>query len=218
MKQNPGFIGVRAFTLLLLAVIGLFAQSDGPSKPQDYVTMGRDRFVSGDYKQASVDFERAFALDPSSAECALWLGRSYGRRAEISSPFTAAKYASKARAYFEKAVALDPSNENALNDLFDYYLESPGFGGGGYDKAKSIASQIARLDPPQGRLDEAKLANRRTQFDTAAEQLRRASKATSREVARLLDLARDLARRGQIAESDRAFQQAEKLLKEAPGV
>ncbi len=212
---------MRAFTLLLLSGIGLFAQSAGLSEPpdsaQDYVAKGRDRFMSSDYKQASEYFERAFALDPSSAECALWLGRSYGRRAEISSPFTASKYASQARDYFEKAVALDPNNENALNDLFDYYLESPGFWGGGYDKAESIASQIARLDPPQGRLEEAKLADRRTQFDTAAEQLRRASKATSREVARLLDLARSLARRGQIAESDRAFQQAEKLLKEAPG-
>ena len=208
---------MRAFTLLLLSGIGLFAQSEAPSNPQDNVAVGRDRFLSGDYKQASEAFERAFTLDPSSAECALWLGRSYSRRAEISSPFTASKYASRARAYFEKAVALDPNNENALNDLFDYYLEAPGFGGGGYDKAESIAHQIARLNPPQGRLDEAKLADRRTQFDTAAEQLRRASKATSREVARLLDLARDLARRGQIAESDRAFQQAEKLLKEASG-
>src|SRR5580700_8054279 len=77
MRQNRGFIGMRAFTLLLLSGIGLFAQSEAPSNPQDYVAVGRDRFLSGDYKQASEAFERAFALDPSSAECALWLGRSY---------------------------------------------------------------------------------------------------------------------------------------------
>jgi tetratricopeptide (TPR) repeat protein len=161
--------------------------------------------------------ERVFALDPSSSECALWLGRSYSRRAEISSPFTGSKYASKARAYFEKAAALDPNDEGVLNDLFDFYLEAPGFWGGGYEKAESIAARIARLDPSQGHLDETKLADRRVQFDTASEQFRRVSKATSREVARLLDLARNLARRGQIAQSEHAREQAEKLLEEAPG-
>ena len=67
-----------------------------------------------------------------------WLGRAYGRRAETSNPFTAPGYASKARQMFEKSVALDPSNKEATGDLLDFYLEAPGFMGGGYEKAEAL--------------------------------------------------------------------------------
>ena len=45
--------------------------------------------------------------------------------------FTATGLASKARQNFERAVQLDPQNREALSDLFEYYLEAPGFLGGG---------------------------------------------------------------------------------------
>ena len=37
---------------------------------------------------------------------------------------------------FERAVALDPANREAVGDLFDYYLGAPGFLGGGANKRK----------------------------------------------------------------------------------
>ena len=81
--------------------------------------------------------EKAFNAQPSNADYALWLGRAYGRRAETSGPFTAPGFASKARQYFEKAARLNPRNLEALSDLFEYYLEAPGFLGGGMDKAQN---------------------------------------------------------------------------------
>ena len=63
-----------------------------------------------------------------------WLGKAQGRRAETASPFTAPSYASKARQAFEKSVELDGKNLEAINDLFSYYLEAPGFLGGGLNK------------------------------------------------------------------------------------
>ena len=51
-------------------------------------------------------------------------------------------HASKARQYFERAVALDPANEEAMNDLFDYYLQAPGFLGGGFERAEQVAKRI----------------------------------------------------------------------------
>jgi cytochrome c-type biogenesis protein CcmH/NrfG len=243
MKQIRGLINVRVFTLVLLAFADLLGQTTDPlSKAEDlyrhtdymgsltlvresglvsgeaYFLTGRDYSMLGDYKKAAEAFERAFALEPSSAQCALWLGRSYGRRAETSSPFSAPKYASKARAYFEKAVALDPGNQEALSDLFDYYLEAPGFLGGGYDKAEGIAQQIGERNPADGRLAKAELADRRKQFDSVEDQLRRAIQTAPRQVGRVLDLAGNLARQGRIAESEAAFDTAERLAPDSPQV
>ncbi len=180
--------------------------------------IGRDHFMLGDYKKAAEAFEQAFSIDPASSEYAHWLGRSYGRRAETSLPFFAAGYASKARAYFEKAVALDPMNGEALNDLFDYYLEAPGFLGGGYDKAEAIAQRIAERNQAEGHFAQAQLADRRRQFDTAEEQLRRAIDVAPRQVGRVLDLARYLARHGRTAESESVFDHAEQLAPNSPQV
>jgi cytochrome c-type biogenesis protein CcmH/NrfG len=190
-----------------LTLIGESGQASGKA----YDLIGRDNFMLGDYKKASEALERAFAMEPRNAEYALWLGRSFGRRAETSLPMAAPRYAAKARAYFEKAVALDPGNEQALNDLFDYYLEAPGFRGGGYDKAEQVAKRIGERDAPQGQLAQAELADRRKQFDTAGEKLRRAADVGAAHLNRWLDLARNLARQGRVTESEAAFDQAEQL-------
>jgi Flp pilus assembly protein TadD len=179
---------------------------------------GKNWFMLGEYKKATAAFHQALELEPSNSEYALWLGRGYGRRAETSSPLTAPLYAAKARQYFEEAVRLDPSNGEALNDLFDYYLEAPGFLGGGFDKAERIALCIAERNPAEGHFSQAQLADRRKQFDTAEEQLRRAMELAPLQVGRVLDLAKYLARRGRYRESDAAFDKAEQIAPAAPKV
>jgi tetratricopeptide (TPR) repeat protein len=184
----------------------------------EYCLEGRDYYMLGDFKSATEAFQKALTLEPENSEYAHWLAKSFGRRAETSSPFTAAGNASKARMYFEKAVALDPNNREALRDLFDYYLEAPGFLGGGFDKAEAIARRIAAQDPAEGHLVQAELADRRKQFDTAEEQLRRAIEVAPRQAGRVLDLARYLARHGRIQESEAAFDKAETLAPNSPKV
>jgi tetratricopeptide (TPR) repeat protein len=242
-----GFMSMRALALVLLAIPVVFGQSPlskddslwkaedlyrrtdykaslaliseaGPNNGQAFCLAGRDYFMLGDYKKATEALERALAIEPTNSVYAHWLGRSYGRRAETSTPFLAPMHASKARAYFEKAVALDPSNEEALNDLFDYYLEAPGFLGGGYDKAEEIAKRIAERNPAEGHFAEAQLADKRKHFDTAEEQLRRAMELAPRQVGRILDLARYLAKHGRIPESEAAFDKAEQLAPNSPKV
>ena len=119
--------------------------------PGELVLIGQNYFMLGEYKRATESFEKALALEPNRAELLHWLGRSYGRRAETASVFTAPGYASKARQLFEKAVALDPHNGEAVNDLFDFYLQAPGILGGGLHKAETLAQHIARIDPAEGR-------------------------------------------------------------------
>src|ERR1700730_4216594 len=182
-----------------------------PTQASVYNLIGRDYFMLGEYKKATEAFQKAFALEPSNSVHAHWLGRAFGRRAETSSPFLAPMHASKARQYFEQAVALDPANEEALNDLFDYYLQAPGFLGGGYEKAEQVAKRIAERNPAEGHFAQAQLADKRRQYDTAEEQLRRAMDLAPHQVGRVLDLAKYLAKRGRFQESEAAFDKALQL-------
>lgn len=183
-----------------------------------FALIGKNEFMLGEYKKASEAFQKAFALQPNSSEYAHWLGRSFGRRAETSSVLTAPGYASKARQYFEQAVALDSSNDEAMNDLFDYYLQAPGFLGGGYDKAEQLAKRISQRNAAEGHFVEAQLAEKRKNFDTAEDQLRRAIELAPRQVGRMLDLAKYLAKRGRIQESEAAFDKAEQIAPNSPKV
>ena len=199
------------------ASLAVLHEVQTPNAPL-YNLIGRNYFMLGDYKHATDAFLKAFAIEPSNSIHAHWLGRAFGRRAETSNPFSAPMYASKARQYFEHAVALDPTNEEALNDLFDYYLQAPGFLGGGFDKAERLARRIAERNPAEGHFAQAQLADKRRQFDTAEEQLRRAMELAPRQVGRVLDLAKYLAKRGRIQESEAAFDKAVQLAPNSPKV
>ncbi len=155
---------------------------------------------------------------PNSADYFDWLGRAYGKRAETSNPLMAPGLASKARDAFEKAVQLDPKNADALSDLFDYYLEAPGFLGGGYDKAMAIAERTAQFDPSQAYFEKAKLAQKHKEFGSAEEHLRQAINIAPHQVGHLLALARFLANEGRTKESDAVFLEAQTKHPNAPQV
>src|SRR5277367_3211607 len=139
-----------------------------------YLLTGQNYFMLGDYKKATEFFEKAVAVSPSNSEYELWLGRAWGRRAETGSWLTAGSHASKARQSFERAVALDPHNHEAKNDLFDFYLNAPGFLGGGLDKAEAIAKSIAAERPPEHEFEEAQIADHKKDYAAAEAHLRRA--------------------------------------------
>jgi tetratricopeptide (TPR) repeat protein len=180
--------------------------------------IGQDYFQLGEYRKATEFLERAVALAPDNPEGVLWLGRAYGRRAETSGPFTAPGYASKSRQMLERAVALDPANREAVGDLFDFYLEAPGFLGGGQNKAEALAARVAQKDPAEGHYYQAQIDDRRKQFDSAEQHLRAALALAPRQVGRFIDLAKFLGARGRTKESDALFEEAERSAPESPKV
>jgi len=182
----------------------------------DYALMGRNYYMEGEFKKATEALENAVTLEPANAEFALWLARAYGRRAESSSPFTAPGFASKSRQFFEKSVKLNPANLEAQADLFEYYLEAPGFLGGGFEKAEAVAGQIARISPAEGYAVRARLAERRKEYGHAEEQLRRAIEVAPQQVGRFLDLARFLVRQGRFQEAEQNLARAEQVAPNSP--
>lgn len=189
-----------------------------PQDAPNIELLGRALFMNDDLRSAAETLERAVALNPQSSSAFLWLGRAYGRRAEAAFPLAALNLATRARQSFEKAVQLDPSNREAINDLFEFYLEAPGVIGGGLDKAEKLLPAIARQDEAESHFASARLAEKRKQIPTAESQLHRAIEAAPREPGRVLDLAGFLSRHGRYEESEKVFQQAEKIAPNSPKV
>lgn len=199
------------------AVLGLL-QPVNPKDAATWVLIGKAHYMSADYKKSTEAFEKAVAAEPNNGEYVHWLGRSYGRQAETANPLMAPGRAVKARAQFERAVVLDSKNKEALNDLFDYYLNAPGFLGGGMDKAEQLVQKIAHLDEAEGSYARAQIADKKKDFGTAEQQLRRAYELAPKQVGRIMDLARYLAKLGRVKESDQVFEQAVKLAPNSPQV
>ena len=185
-----------------------------PGAAQEWI--GKSYFMNGEFKKAQEAFERAIAGSPNNSTYFHWLGKAYGRRAENASFLTAPGLAVKARQNFEKAVSLDPKNKEAINDLFEYYLEAPGFLGGGMDKAAALAETIGALDPAEYQYAQAVMAERRKEFSSAENHFRRAMEIAPLQVGRVIDLAKFLSKQGRAQESEAMFQQAEKIAPNEP--
>jgi|SRR5579872_567684 len=179
---------------------------------------GQDYFMLGEYKKGTEVLEKAAVQAPENPQILYWLGRTYARRAETANPFSAPGWASKARQALERSVALDPTNKDATGDLLDYYLDAPGFLGGGMQKADALARLIGQTDPAEEHYARGLIEDRRKEYDRAEQQFRRAAELAPKQVGRLVDLAKYLAKRGQIQESEAMWEQAAHLAPNSPKV
>ena len=196
----------RFNTVLIFAFVASVAEA-AVSESAAMVS-GKDAYRRADFKGAVQSFEKAATAEPRNSDVQLWLGRAYGRLAETSSFLNAPRYASRCRQAFERSVENDPKNLEAWNDLFSYYLDAPGFLGGGWDKAQAAAARISELDQAEGAFARSRLAEEHKDFVGAESELRRAIELAPGAVGRLVDLGVFLAKRGKRAPSDVAFAQA----------
>jgi Tfp pilus assembly protein PilF len=199
---------VRGSILVFAAALAAAAPTPADTSP---LAAGRELYLQGEFKAAIEQFSKAVAEDPSNSMTTLWLARAWGRRAETTNPFQAPGFAAKARGYFERAVELDPQNKEAIGDLFDYYLDAPGFLGGGLDKAARLAERYRILDEAEYHYAMAKVAERRKDYAGAEGQFRLAVQSAPRQAGRLIDLAKFLAKAGKPQESDAAFLRAKSI-------
>lgn len=124
------------------------------------------------------DCEKATELDPANSLYHMWLGRIYGQKADHGGFFSGARLVGKVRKEFERAVELTPDSWEARTDLAEFYIEAPGIVGGGEDKARAQAKQIALLNPAMAHWVMARIAEKNKDLSTAEEEYRAAITAS----------------------------------------
>jgi tetratricopeptide (TPR) repeat protein len=149
-----------------------------PADAQAYHLLSRAYFHLKKWDQAIANGERAVQLNPNNSNYYMWLGRAYGEKADEASFITAAGLARKIRANFEKAVEVDGNNIAARTDLAEFYIEAPGFMGGGTDRAAEQAQKIAPLDAAKAHWVYARVAEKKKDAATAEREYFAAIKAS----------------------------------------
>ena len=104
-----------------------------------------------------------------------WMGRAYGRKAEQYGPLSGLSYARRVREAFESAVAADPHNGAAVNDLSEFYINAPAMIGGGLDKAAALAARSAPALPQNAHRIRAMAAEKASDYGTAEREFRAAA-------------------------------------------
>lgn len=210
----PGFAEGDALELLANgrmsdAIASL--QSQTQANPKDataFHLLARAYYALEKWDEAITAAQKSVALDSKSSDYHLWLGRSYGNKAEHSSWLTALRLAKKTRAEFETAVELNHANVNARSDLAEYYMEAPGFLGGGDDKARAQAEQIAAYDTAVAYWIKGRLAEKNNDLVEAEKDYRAAIRISKNPGGEWLDLASFYRRTGRYQEMDDAINKA----------
>ncbi len=112
--------------------------------------LGKVALAQNDAPRAVDWLERAVELNPRSSEYYDWLGKAYGSQAQKASKLKQPFLANKTKNAWETAIALDPRNLEAKEDMIQYYLQAPGFLGGDKNKARAIAQDIKRQSAYRG--------------------------------------------------------------------
>ena len=145
----------RTLTLATLAIAtGILSSpyASAAAPDSDPVATIRGAIQRGDKDAAIAAGEAATASPNASAEVWHWLGIAYCDKALTASLLSRLGLAHKCQAAYEKAVALDPKNVDARNDLAEFYIEAPSIAGGDTAKARAQATEIAKLDAVRGHL------------------------------------------------------------------
>lgn len=182
-----------------------------PRTPEVLFIEGRCWYYLSDHKRAVQTFEQLTQREPRSGLYMNWLGKAWGRRAESANVFQAPGFASRAREAFEKAVALDSTHKDSLEDLFQFYLEAPGMLGGGLEKAERLLPLIKKADPAGYYTALAQIAEKKRDYQAAESHLKQAAMAVPRAAGKMVDLARFLARRGRMKEAEVVFSEVAKV-------
>jgi tetratricopeptide (TPR) repeat protein len=177
---------------------------------------GKVRYLWGDINGAVDLFEKAAEAGPSKSEYFLWLGRAFGRKAEKAMFLKAPSLAGKSRDAFQRAVELDPNDLDARDDLLSFYLEAPGFLGGGKEKALALVEQIKSSHPCEFHRQRAEIYQKEKSFDRAEQELQKATEVEPSCLGGYRALAELFERRGRMSQARETLEKTVQLFAKSP--
>lgn len=161
-----------------------------PNNAQTYGELCHVYNSLGELDKAIDNCRRAIQLQPNVSEFHLWLGRTYGDKADRSGIFGGMGFAKKTVAEFERAVQLAPNDVHAREDLTEFYREAPGLVGGDSDKAHRIVEDTSRIDPAAAAVMRAQFALKDKDYPAAEAEAKTAVQESGGSAHYLLELAR----------------------------
>lgn len=173
-----------------------------PDNPEIRLWLAKSFLKTSKWNEAVLELEQACRLNPSNSLYRLWLGRAYGEKASNQSFLTAFGTARKVGKAFAAAVELSPNDLDNRFDLLMFYAQAPGIVGGGKDKARRQAEEIALRNPRQGYTARAIILEEEKKLEMARHELELASEKFPLDAGSFLDLADFLFRRGHYEEAE----------------
>lgn len=158
------------------------------------------------WDNAANECQAAVQMAPGNSGFHDWMGRVYGEQAQRASLLKAYSLAKKVHAEFIAAIQADPKNVLALADMGEYDADTPGFLGGGLDKARSMAAQLAPLSASHAHALLAVIAQKEHDKTAAERELRQAIAQSQRPAGRWMDLASFFGKQGDLSAMERAIQ------------
>ena len=150
-------------------------KTSSPDDPEIRFWLGKSYIKIRKWGDGVKEMESAVELRPANAKYHLWLGRASGFHAEHSSFIRAPFRARRVLEEFEKARDLAPDDLDVRFDLLEYYLNAPGFLGGGKDKAETEADIISKLNPRKGYNARATIQRKNENWELAQQELTQAT-------------------------------------------
>ncbi len=139
------------------AIVEPRVQQD-PNDAQAAYLLSQIKQAYGDLDAALKLAQKAVALDGKNGRYHFQLAQIYGEMAQKAGIFKQLGLAHKFRDEAEIAAQLDPNYVDARVGLMEFYLQAPGIAGGDKKKARAIADDISRINPVEGYLAQARLA------------------------------------------------------------
>lgn len=188
-----------------------------PNDAEAHALLMRAYFALQRWDDAIAAGNKAVSLAPNNAQYHLWLGRAYGEKADHSSWTSAISLAKKTRVEFERAVALNSNSVAARTDLAEFYVDAPGFLGGGKDKAQAQAEAVRSLgQEPAAHWIKSKIAESDKKYDVAEQELRAAIQSSGSDPEFMLNLASFYRRRGRISDVEKTVNDAVQSASRSP--
>lgn len=131
---------------------------NNPGNKKAIEGLGDTAVFQENWDEALVHYKKLVTEEPNNANYNFKYGGALGLKAKNISRIKALFYISDIKKYLKKAAKLDPQHIETRWALCELYLELPGILGGSNSTAEKYADQLLKINPLNGYLTKARVA------------------------------------------------------------